>query len=80
MSCACPPPVCFKTTSIESTVNKLSGGHPAEAVVNRRREGIMGKKPVLKQSEICQGRRTMKAVRRNERRISAGTVKRRSRS
>ncbi|MDR0430150.1 MAG: aldolase catalytic domain-containing protein, partial [Tannerellaceae bacterium] len=38
----------------ESTVNKLRARHPPEAVVNRKREGIMGKKPVLKQSGTCQ--------------------------
>jgi hypothetical protein len=60
---------------LSPTVNKLRARHPPEAVVNRKREGIMGKKPVLKQSGTYQGRRTMKTVQRNEHRISAGTVK-----
>jgi hypothetical protein len=62
------------------TVNKLRARHPPEAVVNRKREGIMGKKLVLKQFETCWKKRIMKAVQRNSGRISAGIVKCRSKS
>jgi hypothetical protein len=65
---------------VSPTVNKLRARHPPEAVVNRKREGIMGKKVVLKPFEPWWKKRTMKAVQKNGDRISAGTVKCRSRS
>jgi hypothetical protein len=34
-----------------ATVNKLRDRHPPEAMVNQKREGVMGKKPVLKPFE-----------------------------
>jgi hypothetical protein len=63
-----------------NTVNKLRARHPLKAVVNQKREGVIGKRTVLKRSGICQERRTMKTVQRNENRISAGIVKCRSKS
>jgi hypothetical protein len=63
-----------------ATVNKLRDRHPPEAVVNRKREGMMGKKLVLKPFETWWKKRTMKAVQRNGNRISAGIVKCRSKS
>jgi hypothetical protein len=69
-----------KPRGCRPTVNKLRDRHPAEAVVNQKREGIMGKKVVLKQFETWWKKRTMKVVQRNGNRISAGTGKCRSRS
>jgi hypothetical protein len=57
-----------------SHCQQVKGWTPNQSRSNWKGEGIMGKKRVLKQSGICQGRRAMKTVQRNEHRISAGTV------
>jgi hypothetical protein len=58
---------------------QVKGKAPSQSRGKPETGGCHGKKRVLRQSEICQERRTMKTVqRKNEHRISAGTVKRRS--
>jgi hypothetical protein len=59
---------------------QVKGWTPSRSRGKPETGGYHGKKRVLKQSEICQGRRTMETVQRNENRILAGTVKCRSKA